>query len=165
MRNIDCAAILAALLLSSGAFAGTFDVPYANPRLAITVPNSWSPNHSDDGVDAAAPDNSVFFSIYTDEAGTPALVQTDSMAILTRNGMTVEKKPIAERPMSFGGLDWVEDEYRAAQDGKPRLVRLDASHLSGKSYVQLFVWGTPEGMAKNAAGLRKILATIKLKGR
>jgi hypothetical protein len=154
---------LFAVLLCGAAHAGTFDVPYDAPKLTITVPDKWSPNHSDEGVDAAAPDNSVFFSIYTSQASDAAAVQRDSLAILTRNGITIEKEPSTETASSFGGLNWAEREYSATEDGKPKLVRVDASHLSGKLYVQLFIWGTPAGMKKNIASLNGILSTIKLK--
>jgi hypothetical protein len=157
-------AILAiGILTSTAAQSGVFEVPDGNPKFDISVPDRWSPNDSDSGVDVAAPDNSTFFSIYTMETDSVAAVQRDSLAVLTRNGIKIEKSQIAEHPVSFGGLNWVEDEYAATEDGKPRLVKLDASHLSGKIYVQLFIWGTPDGLKKNAASIGKILSTIKLK--
>jgi hypothetical protein len=162
MWKNSLAFVVLALQFSNAAQAGVFDVPYENPALTITVPARWSPNHSDEGVDAAAPDNSAFFSIYTMDAVGSADVQRDSLAILTRNGMHIEKKPISEQTLSFSGLNWVEQKYSATEDGKPAVVQIDAAPLAGKRYVQLLIWGAPEGIEKNAGNLKKIFGTIKL---
>jgi hypothetical protein len=154
-----------AVLICGPAQAGVFTVPYEKPALTISVPDRWNPNHSEDGVDAAAPDNAAFFSIYTAQADSAGAVQRDSLAILTRNGMTIKPKPVSEAPASFAGLDWTQSQYAATEDGKPKTVTLDVAPLGAKRYIQLLIWGTPEGVAKNDAALQKIFATIKLKKR
>ena len=114
-------------------------------------------------MDAAAPDNTVFFSIYTSNADSIAGVQQESLAILTRNGMKIARQRAPERSLSFAGLDWTENQYSATEDGKPKRITLDAVHLSGKKFVQLLMWGSPKGMEMNSASLKKIFNTIKLK--
>ena len=91
-RSMIAAAILSFLAIGA-AHADVFDVPYEHPALTIDVPGSWNPNHSEDGVDAAAPDNTLFFSIYTTAAGGATAVQSESLAILSRNGMKIAKQP------------------------------------------------------------------------
>ena len=157
------AALLLALTLAVPARAA-FDVPYEKPALAISVPGRWNPNHSDIGVDAAAPDNALFFSIYVMTAKNAQAVQADSVAMLKRNGMTLDEKSVRRTEMNlFAGLVWVQSDYAATEDGKPRMVRVEAAPLPDGRYVQLAIWGTPQGFTKNAAALKSILATIKLK--
>jgi hypothetical protein len=156
-------AFILVILAGGAAQAGVFTVPDDKPALTVAVPDRWNPNHSEDGVDAAAPDNAAFFSIYVTQADSAAAVQRDSIAVLTRNGMTIRPKPTSEGQMSFAGLDWTQGQYAATEDGKPRSVKLYAAHLAGKRYVQLWVQGTPDGVSKNDAALQKIFATIKLK--
>ena len=104
MTRSDLTVMAFVLLISRAAHADVFDVPYEYPVLSIAVPASWNPNHSEDGVDAAAPYNTVFFSIYTSNADSIAGVQQESLAILTRNGMKIARQRAPERSQSFAGL-------------------------------------------------------------
>jgi len=153
------------LLATGSAHADVFDVPYEHPALTIAVPERWNPNHSEDGVDAAAPDNALFFSIYTAVENDVAAVQRNSLDILSRNGVLANRQAVSEHSRTFAGLSWVESEYSANEDGKPRQVKLEVSRLSGKRFIQVFIWGSPKGMKENSTGLDEILKTIKLKGR
>jgi hypothetical protein len=95
------------------------------------------------------PDGAAFFSIYTAEAKDIADVQRQSLAILTRNGMTIKSKLINESPKSFAGLNWTEARYSATEDGRARVVKVEVAPLAAKRYVQLLIWGTPAVSGKN----------------
>ncbi|CCE00852.1 hypothetical protein [Bradyrhizobium sp. STM 3809] len=156
---------LSILAISTAAVAGTFGVPYDKSAFTVTVPDGWSPNHSEDGVDAAAPGNAFFMSIYTFAGENCAAARDDLVAMLTRNGMTVDRASAKESAQTLPGLQGTATQYAATEDRKTRQVVALVAPLPGKRCLQVAQWGTADGFQRNAAAVTKILGSIKLTGK
>lgn len=151
-----------AMLISGVAVAGTFEVPNEAPALTVTVPDNWRPNHSEDGVDAASPDNSVFFSIATFAAGDCAAARDDAVKFLTRNGMTIDLPSATVSAWRLAGVQTTQTLYSAEEDGKAKQVMITVAPLSANLCLQLAQWGVQKGFQRNAGGLKKIFDSIRL---
>lgn len=161
MRRILSALCVVIALGAAPAVAATFTFAGLKPQISITVPDRWNPNSSDDGVDAAAPDNGAFFSVYVADEDDGLAVRREALEALMRNGMKIDFKSLQESKATLAGVAASQSRYAATEDGKPKIVITDVAHLSGRSYIQLFQWGTPQGLAKNRAALDSIFASLK----
>jgi hypothetical protein len=155
--------LLFALLTVGAAEAGTFKIEAGVPPVTIAVPDSWNPNSSEDGVDCIAPDNTVSLSLYDAKAKDAAAAAEDALGILTRNGIKLDRNSAETSAVSLAGLKGTATQYSASEDGKPRQVKIAIAQVSGGRYLQLLQWGTAEGAKKNAAALKKISDSIKVK--
>ncbi|CAL77091.1 hypothetical protein; putative signal sequence [Bradyrhizobium sp. ORS 278] len=163
MRTLIAA--LSIMAITTAAVAGTFGVPYEKSAFTITVPDGWSPNHSEDGVDAAAPGNTFFMSIYTFDGDNCAAARDDVVAMLTRNGMTIDRASAKESAQPLAGLQGTATQYAATEDKKARQIVALVAPLPGKRCLQVAQWGTADGFQRNAAAVTKILGSIKLTGK
>jgi hypothetical protein len=162
MRRSIVALLLSALAIGPTQ-AGTFKIEVSKPPVSITVPDDWSPNRSQDGVDGISPDNSVSFLLYDAQAKDAAAANGDALNVLTRNGMTIDRNSTQASVATLAGLAATATQYSASEDEKPRQVRIVIAPVSGKRHLQLVQWGTAEGARKNAAALKKIFDSIKVK--
>ena len=151
-------------IFSTVAAAGTFEVPYEKPSYTVAVPDKWSPNHSDSGVDAAAPDRSTFLSISTFDTADCAAARDDALTFLSHDSMIIDKTSATESASSIAGRPATQTRYSGTSEGKANLVVILVAPLGGKRCIQIAQWGTPAGSKNNAGGVAQILGSIKLLG-
>jgi hypothetical protein len=163
MRSAKFTLAAASLLaLCASALAGSFKVPYDKPSLAVTVPDKWTPNSSEDGVDAAAPGGAFFMSIYTFAGEDCKAAREDVVAFLTRNGMKIDAASARDVAQAVPGLHATGTQYAATEDGKTRQVIAVVAPLPRKRCLQIAQWGTEQGFRQNADAMTKIVGSIKL---
>ena len=154
------------VLVAAMAHAGAFQIPDGDaPAISIEVPDTWHPNLSDDTIDATSPDRTVFLWLTVEKAADAAAVKAKAMKSLTRNGMKIDPASIKEGAVAFAGLDSTDTQYVATENGQPRLVRIRASRLDAKRFIQLVQWGPSAAFDKNATSLGNILASVKVVGK
>ncbi|MGJ4928244.1 hypothetical protein ACQR1I_16055 [Bradyrhizobium sp. HKCCYLS2038] len=163
MRTLLAALCMAAM--STAALAGSFGVPYEKSAFTVTVPDGWNPNHSEDGVDAAAPGNAFFMTIYTFAGADCTAARDDVVAMLTRNGMSIDRASAKDSAVPLPGLQGSATQYSGSEDKKARQIVALVAPLPGKRCLQIAQWGTPDGFQRNAAAVTKILGSIKLSGK
>ena len=158
--------ILIFSLFPFAAKAGTYTIPYDKPVATISVPDSWNPNSSDDGVDASSPDNKLFFSVYAapdeDEKGALRIA-----ARIASNGdvMKIDLDTVRERHVKFGKLATSEYQFDMVMENKPGVVTINLVPLNAGGFLQIIHWGSKQGIAKNGGAESKIFATIRLTGK
>lgn len=155
-------------LAPGAAFAAThaYSIPMDNTVAKMTVPDSWNPNSSDTGLDAASPDGKVFFSVYaaTDEDEKGALRGAASI-MSDGAGLTINIASVQENSVVIGKASGREYTYTATQDGKPQVLVIDLIKLKGGGYLQIMLYGSRDGLGKNAKPVAKIFGTLQLLGR
>jgi hypothetical protein len=170
MRRFLFAVGLAGLLtvsLAGFARAGVFKVPEeAATAVTIEVPDSWSPNLSDDTIDTASPDRAVFFWLTVKKEADVAAVKTKALKSLTRNGLKIDQAGVKESTSAFAGIDSTEWVYSAiADNGQPQTVKVRAVAIGNNRFIQLAQWGPQAGFDKHAAALTRIFASVKVVGK
>jgi len=161
-----CVTVLLAGLLVGLANAGVFKVPEEGvSAISIEVPDSWNPNVSDDTIDAASPDRTIFFWLTVEKEADVAAVKAEALKALTRNGLKIDLTGVKEGTSAFAGGDSAEWVYSATDNGQARTVRIRAAAIGGNRFIQLAQWGPPAAFDKHAAALTKILASVKVVGK
>lgn len=163
MKRATAAAFLLAVFVVSTAQADTLKIEISKPPVSITVPDDWSPNHSEDEVDGVSPDSSVSFLLYDTQAKDLTSAGGDAINVLNKNGMKVERGATQTRAGTLAGYAATETQYSASEDEQPRQVNLAVALVSGKRYLVFVRWGTSDGLRKNAPALKKIVDSIKVK--
>ena len=166
MKLYAAAAFLALALLNTPAFAESYPIPYENTVATISVPDSWNPNASSDGIDAAAPGQGFFFSIYLSEEKAEA----DAVASATKiasNGdvMQIDLASKTETNANIGKVNSHEFDYKMVMEGKSGVLAINLVPLKSGGYLQVIRWGTAKGFAENVAHTKRIFATLRVKKR
>ena len=160
-----CLIIWSASLPLNLAQAGTYSIPMDKSVAEIDVPDSWNPNSSDLGVDAASPDSKMFFSIYaaTDEDEKGALMRAASIA---SNGdvMQIDIDSVQEKTVKIGSIQTNEYSYNTTMNGKTGYLAINLAQLKTGGYLQIIRWGTRTSFRSNARGSTKIFKSLKLLG-
>ena len=150
---------------AASASAGTFDVPDEKPAVTVAVSDQWNPNHSEEGVDVASPDRSVFMTIYTFKTDDCRAARDDALKFLTRNGMAVDQASAQQSAQPLAGLEATKTRYSAKENGQGRQLVIIVAPVRDKECLQIAQWGTAKGFQRNEAGLAKIVASIKRRGK
>jgi hypothetical protein len=79
--------------------------------------------------------------------------------------MTIDQASARQSAQTLVGLPTTQTQYPAKEDGKARQVIVVVAAIPGKRCLQIAQWGAPDGFQRNAAGLTKILTSIKLLGK
>jgi hypothetical protein len=153
-------------LLTGGADAGVFKIPEeGTSAISIEVPESWTPNLSDDTIDTSSPDRAIFFWLTVEKEADTGAVKAEALKALSRNGLNIDQAGVKESTSAFAGIDSTEWVYPAIDNGQPRTVKIRAVAIGGNRFIQLAQWGPPAAFDKHAAALTKIFASVKVVGK
>jgi len=146
--------------------AGVFKIPEAKSAISIDVPDSWNPNLSDETIDTASPDRTVFFWLTVEKEADVAAVKLEATKALTRNGLKFDQAGGKESTSAFAGIDSTEWVYSAvSDDGQPKTVKIRVVALGNNRFVQLAQWGPQAAFDKHAAALAKMFVSVKVIGK
>ena len=155
------AAVAAALLLSSAAYAGEIQIPSNRPVIAATVPDDWSTNETDTGIEINSADNSVYLAIDIASPKKTGDMIDEAAKFLDSQGVTIDEKTQKYTEDKLNGKDIIYIEWAGKDKDGPASVGLAALILDEKTVAVLTYWGTPGQEEKNSAAVGKILASIK----
>ena len=160
-----CFALILACLPLNLVQAASYSIPMDNSVAEINVPDSWNPNSSDLGVDAASPDRKLFFSIYatTNDDEKAALDEASTIAM---NGdvLQIDIKSLDAKTVNIGDVLSHQYAYNATYNGKPGYLVINLAKTSTGGYLQIICWGTRKSFKMNYSGTAKIFKSLKLLG-
>ncbi|WP_105384595.1 histidine kinase [Neorhizobium alkalisoli] len=161
MKKIIAAAAFATMLLPSVSFAETMRFPSDAPVAEITIPDSWSPEETETGIQATSEDEAIYLSIdIADETTTDKVIE-DAIAFLDDNGVTVDPATQKQSEDTFNGMKMSNFDWSGTDKDGPASIGLSlVSPKRGKLLVITY-WGTKGEQEKHAEELLALISSLK----
>ncbi|HTO31074.1 MAG TPA: histidine kinase [Pararhizobium sp.] len=160
MKKLITAALFAAFL-PTASYAADLSFPNDEPVASISIPDSWSPTVTDDGIEANAGDDAIYLAIdVTDEEGTQEVID-GCVEYLKTSGVTVDLATQKESSGELNGmkatsLDWDGKD----NDGDVSISLTFVSPKPGKILVITY-WGTKGMQEQHGPELQQMIASLK----
>jgi hypothetical protein len=162
MKILPVLAALALGLYAAGADAKTFAVPDDDPIATISVPDSWSPNPYEGGVEATSADGTVYIAVEQVTADDVKSAVEEGFKFFLTQGVEVDPKTQKTQDIKINGLDAFDMSISGKDKDGPADISLTLVETNAKTkFLLLYYWGSPEGAKANAAELKAISDSIQ----
>jgi hypothetical protein len=163
MRRLSFAfALLALGLAPSLAGAGTFPVPAENPIATVSIPDSWSPNAYDKGVEGTSSDGKLYVAFESVDAADVKSATEEGLKYYIKNGVTIDQASMKTKDIKINNLDAFDLSFTGTDKSGPANISLTLvqTNAAGK-FLLLYYWGSSEGEKANGADLKAISDSIQ----
>jgi hypothetical protein len=160
MRLLAIAAT-AALLFATAVQAAEMKFPSTEPVVSITLPDGWTPNETDTGMEVNSADGSIYLSVDVAEPKDTEQVAKDAIEWLGKQGVTVDLSTQKQSQDKINDRDIFYIDWSGKDKEGDASVGLAALVLSADTVLVLTYWGTPGEEEKNVAAIVGILKSIK----
>ena len=159
MRSFLVAALV---LLSSAAMAKTFPVPSDDPIATVSLPDAWSPEPYDGGVEATSDDGKIYVAIEQVAAADVKSAIEEGLKFFVKSGVEIASDSMKTKETKINNLDAFDITFTGKdKDGAANIsLTLVATNAAGK-FLLLYYWGSPEGEKANMDDLKKISDSIQ----
>ncbi|HWU60659.1 MAG TPA: histidine kinase [Ensifer sp.] len=155
------AATAALFLATTAVYAGEVQIPSNRPIISANVPDDWTTNETNTGIEINSADNSVYLAIDIASPKKTGDMIDEAAKFLDSQGVTIDEKTQKYTEDKLNGKDIIYIEWAGKDKDGPASVGLAALVLNEKTVAVLTYWGTPGEEEKNSAAVGKILASIK----
>ena len=162
---IKATLIAAALFACSTqlASAGTIKIPKDKPAMTVSVPDSWKPEPTDDGIAIESPDQvaTIFFEVTS--AKDIAELISDNVEWLTKEQkVKISEDTKKEGEFSANGMDWKKVSWDGeSKEWGPSSVGFMFTKVGGNKVLTVTYWITKKDADKQTEALNKIMDSIK----
>ena len=150
-------------LLAVSSFAQTIKLPKDSPVVAITVPESWKPEDTDNGFYCESPDEAatVIFEV-ADAKKMDALIDQNADWLEKEHKVEIDKSSQVKTEFESGGMKWSLVTF----DGKdevygPATIMLAFADTGKDQMLMVTYWVTKEGEKTHAKELDGIFKSVK----
>ena len=154
-------ATLALLLASGSAYAGEIKFPSDEPVASVTFPDGWGEKETETGIDATAPDESIYMSIDVAEPKDTDQTVADTVTWLKDQGVTVDPATAKESKGTLNGLEAVNVNWDGTDKDGPASISLALVAVPANKVLVLTYWGTKGEQEKNGEAMNSIINSIK----
>ena len=105
MKLRFAAALFALSLAPSLAFAGTFPIPAENPIATVSIPDSWSPNAYDGGVEGTSADGKLYVAFESVAANDVKSATEEGLKYYIKNGVEIDQSSMKTKDIKINSLD------------------------------------------------------------
>lgn len=159
LRAFAVAAVL--LVAQAGAsVAATFKLGVP-PIAQVTIPDSWKPEETDDGVEANSPDGEIYLSIEVKAAGGLEKAFTEAIEWIEGKGVKIDAKSQVTAEGSINEFPVFRVIFEGKdEDGDANVIAVTALKVNESTAMLMTAWGYPGSEAKNDAALKRILGSL-----
>jgi hypothetical protein len=161
MKKIAGFATLAFLVATGSALAGEIKFPSDEPVASITFPDGWGEKETDTGIDATAPDESIYLALDVSDPKNTNDTVADTVAWLKGLGVTVDANSSKESKGKLNGMDAVNVDWDGTDKDGPVSISLAAIAVNPNKVLVVTYWGTKGEQEKNAEAMNAIINSLK----
>lgn len=154
-------AAIAALAMAFPAEAKNFTIGDNGPVAVIAIPDDWSAEEIDDGVEATSPDKAIYVAAEAVEVRDVAEATKEGIKFFTKQGVKIDPSTQKQTETKIGGLNAVSIMWSGTDKDGPAQVSLTFVILNDKNSVLLTYWGAPAAAEKNGPALSGIANSLK----
>jgi hypothetical protein len=163
MKSLIIAAT-AALLIATTAHAGEMTFPSSDPVASITLPDAWTANETDSGMEVTTADGSIYLAVDVAEPKDTEQVVKEAVEWLGTQGVTVDPATQKQNQDKLNGRDIFFVDWKGKDKEGDASVGLAALVLSAETVLVLTYWGDPTQEQNNTAAVGGVLNSIKPAG-
>lgn len=160
MHRTILASIAAALLFTTSAFAAELSFPSDAPVATMTIPDDWGPKETETGIDATAPDNSIYLAVDVATADNTEATVKEAIEYLKEQGVTVDAASAKQDEGTLNGMPLFTISWSGTDADGPASIGLAAVTVGDKNLVFTY-WGTQGEEDKNAEAVNAIMRSLK----
>ena len=162
MKLRFAAALFALSLAPSLAFAGTFPIPAENPIATVSIPDSWSPNAYDGGVEGTSADGKLYVAFESVAANDVKSATEEGLKYYIKNGVEIDQSSMKTKDIKINSLDAFDLSFTGKDKDGPANISLTLVKTnSANRFLLLYYWGSSEGEKANAKELKAISDSIQ----
>jgi hypothetical protein len=161
--NRNAALVFLTLLLTPTlAVAGTFPVPAENPIATVSIPDAWSPNAYDGGVEGTSADGKLYVAFESVDAADVKTATEEGLKYFVKNGVTIDSDSMKTKDIKINNLAAFDLSFTGKDKDGPANISLTLvqTNAQGK-FLMLYYWGSSEGEKVNGKELKAISDSIQ----
>ncbi len=159
--NKPLLAFLTLAALAVPAFGETIKLPDDSPYASITIPESWTPEKYDDGVECISPDKGVYIAVEGIDGDNVKSSVDEAIKYLKKKGVSIKAESQKTNDFKIGDLEAGEIIWDGKDADGACVVSLTFVKISAKKGLMAIYWASPESEKKYEAVLGKIVRSIK----
>jgi len=150
------------LVIPGSGYAKTFELGDDKPVATIMIPDSWSPEEIDNGVQGTSKDGETYVAAEVVEAKNINAAVDDGLKYFQKNGVKIDPATLEKKELKINGFDAVALQGKGTDKDGPTHVSLTLVIVSGENILLLTYWGTATGEESNGRDLDKIASSIAM---
>ncbi|WP_170975769.1 histidine kinase [Rhizobium sp. FY34] len=162
MKKIFAAALAIALIQPFGAFAASKTVVFPSdaPVASIAIPESWSPEETETGIEATSDDGAIYLSIDVADERTSDKVIDDAVAFLQGNGVNIDGSTQKQSEDEINGMKMANFDWSGTDKDGPVSVGLSVVSPKPGKLLVITYWGTKGEQEKHGPALLAIINSL-----
>ena len=162
MKPLVALAVLVLGLAPSLALAATFPVPADNPIATVSIPDNWSPEAYDGGVEGTSADGKIYVAFESVDADDVKKATEEGLKFFIKQGVTLDTDSMKTKDIKINALDAFDLSFTGKDKDGPANISLTLVQTNAKAkFLLLYYWGSAEGEKANLAELKKISDSIQ----
>ena len=162
MKPLVAFAVLTLGLAPSLAVAATFPVPADNPIATVSIPDTWSPEAYDGGVEGTSADGTIYVAFESVDADDVKKATEEGLKFFIKQGVTLDTDSMKTKDIKINALDAFDLSFTGKDKDGPANISLTLVQTNAKAkFLLLYYWGSAEGEKANLAELKKISDSIQ----
>jgi hypothetical protein len=155
-------AVLGVCAFVSLAQAKSYPIPSEDPIGTVSIPDEWSVNEYDGGVEGTSPDGKIYVAVEEVKADDVKAAITDGLKFFDKQGLTIDEAKITTKDTKLNGLDALDIDLPATDKNGPTSAGLTlvSTNANGK-FLMIYDWGSDEDVQANIKDIQAIGASIQ----
>jgi hypothetical protein len=162
MKRRIAFALFALCLAPSLAIAGTFPIPAENPIATVSIPDTWSPNAYEGGVEGTSADGALYVAFESVDAADVKTATEEGLKYYVKNGVVIDPASMKTKDIKINNLDAFDLSFTGKDKDGPANISLTLVKTNSPTkFLLLYYWGSSEGEKANGVELKAISDSIQ----
>lgn len=164
MKNTLLAATLILTLFPALAPAGTIKLPEDEPAAIVTIPDSWEPEESEDGILAESPDNvaTIYLEIVADEKQMDEAIEGSIKWLTEDHEVKVDAASKETKDFEESGRKWSRISWSGeSKEWGPAVIGFLFTEVGDGKVLTITYWISKKDSEKSLETLGKIFSSVK----
>ena len=144
--------------------AGTVKLPEDKPATTVTIPDSWEPEASDDGILAESPDNvaTIYLEVVADEKQMDSVIEESLKWLTEEHAVKVDAATKATKDFEEGGRKWSRISWDGnSKEWGPAVIGFLFTEVGDGKVLTITYWISKKDSEKSLETLGKIFSSVK----
>jgi hypothetical protein len=155
-------AVLGVFACVSFASAKTYPIPGDDPIGTVSIPDAWSVDTYEGGVEGTSPDGKIYVAVEEVDADDVKGALTDGLKFFKDQGLEIDEAKITTKDTKLNGMDALDIDLPATDKNGPTSAGLTlvTTNANGK-FLMIYDWGSDNDVQANIKDIQSIGASIQ----
>ena len=164
MSSLTFRAVLIAAFIAAAPLAApakSYTVPDPGAVAVVTMPDDWTTNEIEKGVESVSDDDTVYVAVEVTELKDVSKAIADSIVWLKSKDVEIDQSTRKQGEITINGMTGVQVKWDGKDEDGPAHVSLTVLQVTDTKGLILTYWASPEGEKDNMKELGSIIASLK----